>query len=161
MHNSFRYTIIAASAIIGLSGFASMAAPAADGPSAAGSQAAAKVRPVAGHEATIEQRIKDMHAKLLISPAQQPQWDVFADVMRNNARNMEETFKQRVNTMSGMNAPENMQSYGKVAMSHAQDMQKLVPAFQALYDTMSDSQKKTADQVFRDEGHRGKHARIG
>lgn len=161
MSNSFRYTIIAATALIGLSGFAAIAAPAAAGdPSATGS-AAVKAKPVAGHAATIEQRIKDMHAKLLISPAQQPQWDAFADVMRNNARNMDQTFRQRLNTVSAMTAPENMQSYSQVAMSHAQDMQKLVPAFQTLYDTMSDSQKKTADEVFRDDAHSRKHAHVG
>ena len=113
------------------------------------------------HQATIEQRIKDLHTKLLITSAQQPQWDAFADVMRNNARNMDQTFQQRVNTMSDMTAPENLQSYGQVAMSHAQDIQKLAPAFQALYDVMSSGQKKTADQVFRDKGNRGTHVRVG
>jgi protein CpxP len=160
MNHSFRHSIIAA-AVIGLSGFAAIAAPAAGDPSAAGPRTTA--RPATGHETrvTIEERIKDMHAKLLISPAQQPQWDAFADVMRNNGRSMEQTFQQRVNTMSSMTAPENMQSYAQIASSHAQDMQKLVPAFQTLYDTMSDSQKKTADLVFRDEAHHGKHARHG
>jgi periplasmic protein CpxP/Spy len=161
MNHSFRHSIIAAAAVIGLSGFAAIAAPAAGDPSAAGPRTTA--RPATGHETrvTIEERIKDMHAKLLISPAQQPQWDAFADVMRNNGRSMEQTFQQRVNTMSSMTAPENMQSYAQIASSHAQDMQKLVPAFQTLYDTMSDSQKKTADLVFRDEAHHGKHARHG
>ena len=46
-----------------------------------------------------------------------------------------------------MTAAANMQSYAQVAKDHAQDMQKLVPVFQALYDTMSDNQKRTADQV--------------
>jgi protein CpxP len=161
MSHTIRRILITA-AIIGLGGFAAVAAPAAAGdPSTAGSPTAVKAKPTAGHEATIEQRIQDMHAKLLISPAQQSQWDAFADMMRTNARNMDQTFQQRVNTMSGMTAPENLQSYGQVAMSHAQDLQKLGPAFQALYDTMSNSQKKTADQVFRDEIHRGKHARLG
>jgi protein CpxP len=163
MKHSFRYTIIAATAVIGLGGFAAMAAPtAAADPSSSGSTAAVKAKPAAGHAGhamTIEQRIKDMHSKLLISSAQQPQWDTFADVMRTNGRNMDQTFQQRLNTMPAMTAPENMQSYAQVATDHAQDMQKLVPAFQALYDTMSDSQKKTADQVFRDDAHRGKHAR--
>jgi periplasmic protein CpxP/Spy len=161
MSHSIRRIFITA-AVIGLSGFAAVAAPAAAGdPSAARSSAPATAKPAAGHEATIEQRIQDMHAKLLISPAQQPQWDAFADVMRTNARNMDQAFQQRVNTMFGMTAPENLQSYGQVAMSHAQDLQKLGPAFQALYDAMSNSQKKTADQVFRDEAHRGKHLRVG
>jgi protein CpxP len=164
MRHSFRNSVIAASAVIGLSGFAAIAAPtAAADPATAVSPATAKAKPAAGHEMgpTIEQRIKDLHTKLLITPAQQPQWDGFATVMRDNAQNMEQTFHQRVNTMSGMTAPENMQSYAQIAMNHAKDMEKLAPAFQTLYDTMSDSQKKTADQVFRDDAHRGSHVKHG
>jgi protein CpxP len=81
--------------------------------------------------------------------------------MRDNARSMDQTFQQRVNTMYGMTAPENLESYSQIAMSHAQDMQKLAPAFQALYDTMSNGQKKTADQVFRDKVHHAKSAQVG
>lgn len=158
MGHSFRRTVVAITAVLGLSAFAAVAAPAAAVDPAT---TAAKAKPHASHQATIERRIKDLHFRLLISPAQQPQWDAFADVMRANARNMDQTFQQRVNTMSDMTAPENMRSYSQIAMVHAQDMQKLAPAFQVLYDTMSDSQKKTADQVFRDEAHRGKHAQVG
>ena len=163
MQRSFRNSSIAAAIIIGLSGFAAMAAtPLAGDPTLTESTATIKGKP-ANYEAatTIEQRIKDMHAKLLVTPLQQPQWDAFAAVMRDNARDREQTFHQRVNTMSNMTAPENMQSYAQITMGHAQDMQKLVPAFQALYDTMSDSQKKNADQVFRDDAHRGKPATQG
>jgi len=60
-----------------------------------------------------------------------------------------------------MTATENMQSYADVSMAHAQDVEKLVPAFQALYGTMSDSQKRMADQVFRDDANHGDQARRG
>ena len=42
---------------------------------------------------------------------------------------------------------------------HAQEMQKLVPVFEALYVTMSDSQKHVADQVFRADATHGAPAR--
>ena len=48
-----------------------------------------------------------------------------------------------------MNAAENMQSYAQIAELHAQDTQKLAAAFQTLYGSMSDAQKKNADTVFR------------
>ena len=48
-----------------------------------------------------------------------------------------------------MNAVQNMQSYEQLAQAHAQDLEKLVPAFQKLYDAMPDQQKQLADQVFR------------
>ena len=78
--------------------------------------------------------------------------------MRDNARDMDETFKTRAQTMPAMNAAENMKSYAGISARHARGMENLVPAFATLYDTMSDGQKHIADQVFRDNAdrsHRG------
>ncbi len=166
MRTSFRQTVIATTAILGLSAFAAAAAPptsddaTAVHPSATTSGQSAP----AGHgmNGTIEQHITDLHARLQISPAQQPQWDQFTLVMRDNARDMDQIFQQRVRSMPTMTAEQNMQSYARVAAEHSQDMQKLVPAFQALYGTMSDSQKRLADQVFRDDSaNHGEQARRG
>ena len=48
-----------------------------------------------------------------------------------------------------MSAVQNMQSYAEIDEQRAQQTQKLVPAFQALYDSMSEQQKADADRVFR------------
>ena len=69
--------------------------------------------------------------------------------MRDNARDMDEAVEQRAQQFPTMTAVDNMQSYEKLAEDHVQHLQKLIPAFQALYDAMSPEQKKTADQVFR------------
>jgi protein CpxP len=169
MRISFRQTLIATTAIIGLSGFAAAAAPPSAGdPTATRSSATptsaqpmTKGQPSSGHDmaAKIEQRITDLHSKLHITPTQQPQWDRFSEVMRENARDTDQTFQHRVQAMASMTAAENMQSYAQVTSEYAQHMQKLVPAFQALYDTMSDNQKRTADQVFRDDSNRGNRTR--
>ena len=62
-----------------------------------------------------------------------------------------------------MTALQNMQSYEQLAEAHAQHLQKLVAAFQNLYDTMPDQQKQLADQVFHanaeqraQQSHRGR-----
>jgi len=47
------------------------------------------------------------------------------------------------------NAVQNMQSYEQIAEAHAQHLQKLVPAFDNLYNAMPEQQKKLTDQVFR------------
>jgi DNA-binding transcriptional regulator YbjK len=52
-----------------------------------------------------------------------------------------------------------MQSYEQLAEAHAQHLQKLVPAFQTVYNSMSDQQKQTADQVFRENAEQ--HAQRG
>jgi hypothetical protein len=58
-----------------------------------------------------------------------------------------------------MNAVENMQSYAQIEQTRAQDMQKLVPAFQTLYTALSDEQKKQADQLFRNQAARAQQHR--
>jgi periplasmic protein CpxP/Spy len=169
MRISLRQTAFATTAIIALSAFAAAAAPSAGDPTATratpttSGQSVAKHHPGVHHDMVgkVEQRITDLHARLQITPAQQPQWDQFIQVMRDNAQTMDQTFQHRVQTMPAMTATENMQSYAQLASTNAQDAQKLVPAFQALYDTMSDTQKRTADQVFRDDAHHGGHTQHG
>jgi periplasmic protein CpxP/Spy len=112
--------------------------------------------PMAGHpvagktaEERVEQRINELHAQLHITPAEQQQWDQFAAVMRENARDMDQVFMQRARQFPSMNAVQNMQSYQQIAQQHAVQLQKLVPAFVDLYNAIPDRQKQLADQVFR------------
>ena len=107
--------------------------------------------PVPGKNAEerVEHRIKELHSQLQITPAEEPQWNEFAQVMRANARDMDQAFMQRAQQFPTMSAVQNMQSYEQISQEHAQRVQKLVPAFQKLYDAMSDQQKRVADQVFR------------
>ncbi len=158
MQSSFRQTIIATTAILGLTAFAAVAAtpPAAD-PAAA--PTTAKTQPAGAHNRAenIAQRLTDLHAQLNITPAQQVPWDQFTAVMRENAQMMAVALQQRSKVLPTMTAAENMQSHAEIANAYAQEMGKLVPAFQAVYATMSDTQKHTADQVFRDGPHRPHH----
>jgi periplasmic protein CpxP/Spy len=62
---------------------------------------------------------------------------------------MDQQFAQRMQQYPTMNALENMQSYEQIAEAHAQDLQKLVPAFENLYNAMPQQQKQLTDQVFR------------
>lgn len=99
--------------------------------------------------ARVEARIKQLHAQLKITPAEQAQWEQFAQVMRDNARAMDEAVMQRAQQFPSMTAVEDMQSYEEIAATHVQRLQKLIPAFQSLYELMSAEQKKQADEVFR------------
>jgi protein CpxP len=122
------------------------AAPAAPGATA---QPGAPAQPSTSAEQHVEARIKQLHAQLHITSAQDSQWNQFAQTMRDNARDMDEAAERRAQEFPTMTAVDNMQSYEKLAEDHVQHLQKLIPAFQALYDAMSPEQKKTADQVFR------------
>ena len=55
-----------------------------------------------------------------------------------------------------MTAVEDMKSYGEIAAAHVDGINKLIPVFEVLYDSMSDAQKKEADEAFR-FGHRHHH----
>ena len=101
-----------------------------------------------------DQRITDLHTRLNITAAQQSQWDQFAQVMRDNAKDLDQAYQQRATNFDKMNAVENMQSYAQIEQTRAQDMQKLVPAFQTLYTSLSDQQKQQADPLFRNQAAR-------
>jgi periplasmic protein CpxP/Spy len=123
--------------------------------SAAGSSPASPAAPSANTPTSnplqqrVEARIKQLHEQLRITPAEEQQWNQFAQTMRDNAREMDETALQRAQQFSTMTATQNMQSYEKLAEAHVQHLQKLIPAFQALYDAMPPEQRQLADQVFR------------
>jgi len=102
-----------------------------------------------GAAARVEQRIKELQAQLKITPAEETQWQQFAQTMRDNARDMDQAVMQRAQQFPSMNAVQDMQSYEKIAEAHVQHLQKLVPAFQNLYEAMSPEQKQRADEVFR------------
>jgi protein CpxP len=129
--------------------------PAPAAPSAAASSPMTS-QPVSGKnmEERVENHIKQLHAQLQITPAEQPQWDQFAQVMRENARDMDQAFMQRAQQYATMNAMQNMQSYEQMAEAHVRHLQKLVPAFDNLYNAMPEQQKKLTDQVFRANAER-------
>ena len=105
----------------------------------------------------VEKHIAELHKRLRITAAQQAQWDAFAQIMRDNAAHSDQLFKQRADSES-MNAVEDLRSYAAIAQAHAEDVQRLVPAFQALYESMSPDQQKAADTAFKEFEQRGRRA---
>jgi len=133
--------VLAAATMLGalvLAGPFAFAAPATTEPA----MTAAKPDPV-------EARIKELHNKLSITAAQQTQWDSLVRVMRDNAKAMTDLQKQRSHDAKAMTAVDAVKSYEAVIAAHEAGMAKFVPAFQALYDSMSNAQKETADSMFR------------
>lgn len=105
--------------------------------------------------ATVEARIKRLHDRLRITAAETELWNQVAQVMRDNARDLDTLVRARDHDARTMSAVDNLRNYQKIADAHADGLKKLVPAFTALYDAMPDSQKATADAVFgrRVSGH--------
>ena len=98
---------------------------------------------------TVEQRITTLHAELKITPAEEAQWNNVAQAMRENASAMEKLVAaNRTTPPQSMTAVQDLQSYQKFAQAHVDGLKNLTSAFSSLYDSMSDPQKKNADQVF-------------
>jgi protein CpxP len=102
----------------------------------------------------VEQRIRQLHAELKITPAEEPQWNRFAATMRANAADMDRAFSERARQFGSMTAVQNMQSYVRLAEDHARRLQKLAPVFADLYNSMPQSQQRVADEVFRADAQR-------
>ena len=165
--SSNRLAALAMAAVLALPGVALAQSQAtASGSAGIEKPAVAPSSPLAGHpvagktaQERVEQRIKELYSQLRITATERSQWDQFAQVMRDNARDMDQAWLQRVDQFQSMNALQNMQSYEQIAEQHAQHLQKLVPAFQSLYNAMPDQQKQLADQVFRANAERHVSAR--
>jgi len=130
------------------SGSSSMSAPstppAASAPASTSAPAMTK-----DIQAKVEAHIKQLHAQLKITPAQEDEWKKFADVMRTNAADMQTAMQEREQQYPSMNALQNMQSYQKIAQTHAEHLDKLASAFETLYNALPQQQKQVADQVFK------------
>jgi len=110
---------------------------------------ASATTPESSATGTVEAHIRDLHKKLKITDAQKTQWDALAQVMRSNAQKMADLEKQRTADAKSMTAVDVVKSYSEVIDAHEDGMKKFIPAFEDLYNSMSDAQKKIADSLFR------------
>jgi periplasmic protein CpxP/Spy len=149
----------AAAAVLGAALLLPAAAVAQAAP--AKENAAAATAPQARMLKRVEERIADLHSRLHITAAEEPQWRPFAEQMLAGARQMDEKFVERAEKFRSMNAVQNMQSYAGIAAQHAENTQQLVPLFQTLYEALSPRQKHTADELWRSyaAAHRKKHSK--
>jgi hypothetical protein len=102
----------------------------------------------------VETRIQDMHAKLHITPDQETQWQQVAQVMRDNENALQPLITERKTNARSMTAVEDLRSYEKISEAHVDGIKKFTPAFETLYSSMSDEQKRQADVMFRGIEHK-------
>ncbi len=124
-------------------------APATPGAANPAPQAPGQPTPPEGPAARVEIRITELHGQLHITPAQEPQFTAYADVLRVNAQAMQALFQERAQS-TDMSAPTRLRWYARLTAAHAEGVSKLVPVFETLYQSMSDQQKKATDKVFEE-----------
>ncbi len=127
-------------------------------PPASPPPAAAPAKPRRSPTERVEQRIKTLHEDLHITAAQEPLWAPVAQAMRDQATAVGQAIQQRRQNPPA-NAVDDLKAYEAIADAHAQSLQKLVPAFQALYASLSDEQKKAADTLFSRSRHMRMHGK--
>lgn len=108
---------------------------------------------------SVEAHISQLRKKLRITEQQAPQWDAFAQVMRDNSAQFTQLAETRNAQQQSMNAVDDLRSFQAIAQAHADGLSRLQQAFQGVYDIMSPEQRKNADSVFHDHkrhfGHKG------
>jgi hypothetical protein len=109
------------------------------------SPAVARTSPVDHTEA----QIKQLQGALKITEAQEELWNNLTKVMRENAKDMNAFTKDRAENTKPMNAVEHMKLHSQITKAHLDQLEKLIPPFEAFYASMSDEQKNITDKIFR------------
>lgn len=114
--------------------------PAKKAPPAAAPQTQAAGDPV-------EAQLAEIRTRLGITAAQQPHFENFANVLKQNAQAMEAMI-QKAMPQARPNAVEGLRIAASFAQTEADNLKRLVPALEALYASLSEQQKRTADEMF-------------
>jgi hypothetical protein len=105
-----------------------------------------------------EAQIKQLQGALKITEPQQELWNNLTQVMRENAKDMDTFREERAENTKTMNAVDRMKMHSQVTETHLGQINKLLPPFEAFYNSLSHEQKQTTDEIFR-TGKHGKHKR--
>ena len=149
---------LAMSLSAGLAGSAALDTAQAQTPRAANSAAAQAPASHPGKErAGIDALIDHLHDNFKITAQQEPLWQNVAKVMRENAQTLSNLAKGRSEHAKTATAIDDLKSYAEISEAHAAGTRRMIPVFQALYDSMSPEQKSAADAEFREHFHEHQH----
>jgi hypothetical protein len=119
----------------------------------------------------MEARLAHIHKALNITDAQQVQWENFANVLRTQARDMDQRIQQRMAQRgeAGARASERPQVSAIERLERQQQrlaqrsarLDEVLAAAKPLYAAFSPEQKQTADQMLSRDGQRRGHGSGG
>jgi hypothetical protein len=97
----------------------------------------------------VEGRLAFLKTELKITPAQQPQWDKFADAFRSVAKNAQGMMQQMMQggVAKSTKAPDVFARYETMLMARLDAVRSMKSAFVPLYESLNDDQKKSADEL--------------
>jgi periplasmic protein CpxP/Spy len=103
--------------------------------------------PPSGAPPSPEEQFAQLKQRLAITPAQETRFDALVQVMRQNTATRD-AFVARNPPSQRRNALGELRVQAEAASLDARGLQHLLPAFQALYTSLSPEQKAAADQAF-------------
>ncbi len=95
----------------------------------------------------MEPRLRQIHQILHITPAQEAEFNAFANVLRSNEATMRALFERRPPGV-GTNAVESLRFEQKLLAAQAEGLRRLIEPFARLYAALSPAQKNTANRIF-------------
>ena len=95
----------------------------------------------------IEANIASLHQRLQITPAQEPQFSALANVMRQNARAEAGAPQAPPPNASAVDYLRAEIQYDEMELA---GLKRFLPALEALYATLSPTQKQAANAIFRE-----------
>ena len=114
----------------------------------------------------VEARLAYLKTALKITPAQQPQWDAFADTLRAQAREQDQRIEERraqreqhAETHQRPNAVERLERKEKFYAVALENLKQRIAAEKPLYAVLTSEQQQVADQIFASHHGRGKFGR--
>jgi hypothetical protein len=107
--------------------------------------AAAQTPPAAGNP--LDMQIRQLHQRLHITSAQEPEFKRFTDALRSNEETMRSLIQQRPAAIAA-NPVERLRFQQKLVAANAAGLQRLIGPFARLYDSFSPTQKRLANQIF-------------
>jgi hypothetical protein len=95
----------------------------------------------------IEGQIAYYKAELKITDAQATEWNAFADALRTNATHLQQAMMKAKEAQAAVTAPEQMERRIAMLTELRDAMQTMLAATKPLYATLSDEQKRVADEL--------------
>ena len=99
-----------------------------------------------------EGRIAFLKAELAITDAQAKVWDAYAEVLKKNMQGMQGMRETMMAARQGKTPVARLDAHVTAMEARLQALKDLKPTLTALYDALSDDQKKKADQLLTGMG---------
>jgi hypothetical protein len=106
----------------------------------------------AGTSTFAEGRIAFLKAELAITDAQKAAWETYAETLKKNLQGMQAMRQTMAKVMEAKTPVERLDAHIAAMDGRLASLKEVKPALAALYGTLSDEQKKKADQVLTGMG---------